>query len=98
MKAVSPVVPGIDFKEHIVAEHQDEYENLPVVHIGEGVLLSRWELTDEEKQFVAEHGYIHLYQWGGNQPLTPVLLEAKRPTIGKEPQRAVSSEDQNTVE
>ena len=79
MKAVSPVVPGHDLKELVLAEHQDQYENLPIVECGEGAVLSRWELSEEEKEFVAKNGYIYLWTWTFGRPFQPVLIEAKEP-------------------
>lgn len=79
MKPISPVVPGKQLKEIVLAEHQDEYQNLPVVECGGGVLLSRWELTDDEKKFIAEHGYLYLWNWTFGQPLQPVVITAEEP-------------------
>jgi hypothetical protein len=79
MKAVSPVVPGKELKEIIIAENQDQYENLPAVICEGGVVLTRWELSEEEKKFVAEHGYIHLWIWTFGKPLQPLLLTVDPP-------------------
>jgi hypothetical protein len=79
MKPVSPVVPGKDLHEIVLAEDQPEYENMPVVFTEPGVNLSRWELTTEERDFVAKNGYIYLSIWTFGQPQQPVLIEAKEP-------------------
>jgi type II secretory pathway predicted ATPase ExeA len=78
-RPVSPVVPGKDLHEIVLAEDQPEYENMPVVFTEPGVNLSRWELTTEERDFVAKNGYIYLSIWTFGQPQQPVLIEAKEP-------------------
>lgn len=83
MRAVSPVVPGQNLTEKIIAEDQAEYENLPAVDCGGGILLTRWELSEDEKKFVAENGYVHLWLWTFGGPVQPVLLEAKEPEVKK---------------
>ncbi len=81
MKPVSPVIPGKDLKEIIVAEHQEEYGNLPSIKFADGLLCTRWEMTTEERDFVAKNGYIYLWIWTFGNPVQPVLLEAKDPEI-----------------
>lgn len=77
MKPVSPVIPGSNLSEIRIAEHQAQYETLPAIECEgrEGVMLSRWELTDEEIERIKETRSIYLYVWTFNRPMQPVLLE-----------------------
>lgn len=81
MKPISPVIPNESHKEIIVAEHQDEYQNLPSIRLDDGSILSRWKLTDEERQTVAETGDIYLVMQTFGKPVTPVMLLAEKPMI-----------------
>jgi hypothetical protein len=81
MKPVSPVIPNENHKEVVVAEHQDEYQNLPAIFLGDGSILTRWQLTEEEKQHVLETGDVYLQMYTFGKPVTPVLLMAKKPKI-----------------
>ncbi len=78
MKPVSPVIPGSDHPEVIIAETQDEYGNMPAIIDSEGVVLTRWKLTEEEIAFVSAHGYILHYQHTFNQPVQPISMTADR--------------------
>lgn len=80
MKPISPVLPGENFQEIIVAEHQDEYLNLPIIKCNEdGLILSRWELSDEEIQTVAETKSVWLFMHTFGNPVTPVSLQVEKP-------------------
>lgn len=81
MLPVSPVIPDKDHKAIIVAEHQDEYENLPVIVLDGGVLLSRWELSDEELKQINESKSIYMYLHTFFQPAQPCLLTTQQPEI-----------------
>ena len=81
MKPVSPVIPNETHDEIIVAENQDEYQNLPCIPLTGGVILTRWKLSDEEKKIVAETGDIYLYLWTFGKPVAPVLLQVEKPEI-----------------
>ena len=81
MKAASPVVPGRELPEIKLAEHQEQYETLPIVELGEGVVLSRFELNDDEIKFVREHGYLYLYTWTFGRSFQPVRIEAQHPNF-----------------
>jgi len=61
--------------EVVFAKDQPEYNPLPVIRSRDGVLLSRWKLTDEERAAIAEGADILLSNWTFNQPLQPVRLE-----------------------
>ncbi len=83
MQPVSPVVPGQKLDEIIVAEHQEEYQNLPVVAFENGVVLSRWQLTDEEKAVVKVHGtiFICLMHFGTVPPET--FFQTEMPIVNR---------------
>lgn len=81
MRPVSPVIPGDTGQaEIIIAETQDEYGNLPALISPEGVITTRWELTEEEKAFVAKHGWIYLEQHTFHNPVQPISLWAGSPS------------------
>lgn len=92
MKPVSPVIPTSDLKEIKVAEHQPEYGTLPVVDCGDGVILSRWKLTDEEKQVVAETGDIYIFMHTFGQPVMPILLQVEMPEVSATSDELLSAE------
>jgi hypothetical protein len=82
MDAVSPVIPGEDWKEVKIAEHQDEYATLPAIPLNHGgCLLSRWELSDEDIERIKETRSIWFYQWTMNQPMQPVSLTTEKPQL-----------------
>lgn len=81
MKPVSPVIPNKDFPEGIGGKDQPEYQPLPFVRLPDGIILTRWELSDEEKAIVVETGNVYLYQWNGNKPITPILLKVETPEL-----------------
>jgi hypothetical protein len=81
MEPVSPVIPGYEKEEVVVAKDQKEYGNLPVLHIGEGILLSRWELTEKDLAKVTETKSIYFYQWTFGQPVQPVAMQVE-PGLG----------------
>lgn len=79
MKPVSPVIRGSHIPEVNYAEDQPQYMTLPAIRTPDGVVLSRWQLTEKEKQQIAETGEIYLMVWTFNQPLQPVLLSVGVP-------------------
>lgn len=79
MKPVSPVIPGVEMDEVVYAADQPEYQPLPAFKCVNGKILTRWEMSAEEKRLVAEQGYIYLAVSTFNQPLQPVYLSATPP-------------------
>ncbi len=55
----------------VIAEHQDEYRDLPSIHTPDGQVITRWTLTDEERLRVlaGEDIYITLLSHGAINPL-----------------------------
>ena len=62
-------------KEVVYAKGQPEYMPLPTLRNQEGVVMSRWKLTDGERAAVAMGADIMLSCLTYNQPLQPVLME-----------------------
>jgi len=84
MKPVSPVIPHENLKEIIVAENQDEYQNLPVAYCGppnEGVAVCRWELSDRDIELIRSTKSIWCYIWTFGKPFNPMLLQVDIPTL-----------------
>lgn len=79
MKPVSPVIPGVS--EVKIAEHQDEYETLPAIVTGDGVVISRWRLTWRERLVALINGDIYLHQSTYGQLVQPVYMEVDEPKI-----------------
>ena len=87
MTPVSPVLtPEFQDLEVVYAKDQPEYTPLPVIRNKDGIVLSRWSLTQEERDAVARGEDIYLYNCTFNHPLQPVRLEigdCDRTTIDK---------------
>ncbi len=61
--------------EIVYAKDQPEYAPLPVIRNSTGVVLSRWKLTDSEREAVAAGADVFLSIWTFNQPLQPLRIE-----------------------
>ena len=61
----------------VLAESQDEYENLHAVEVEPGVLWTRWELTDEERALVAAGARIDMFTSTFRQPFHPVRFSVQ---------------------
>lgn len=79
MQPVSPVIPGTDIDEVVYAADQPECRPLPAFKCLDGKILTRWQMTEAEKQIVCEQGYIYLAVSTFNQPLQPVMLAVTPP-------------------
>lgn len=76
MHATTPVIaPEYADRETVYAKTQTEYTPLPTIKRDDGIILSRWKLTDEERKAVAGGADIFFYCWTFNQPLQPIRLE-----------------------
>jgi hypothetical protein len=85
-----PVVPRTAATEVVYAKNQPEYSPLralvklaqvPVMHVGETEIvdkpwkvLSRWEPTPEQREFIAQGGDIFLELMVQGQPLQPIRM------------------------
>ena len=76
MTAISPVLTD-EFVplEVVYAKDQPEYNPLPVIRNRQGVVLSGWKLTDQEREAIAAGADILLSVWTFHQPLQPLLME-----------------------
>jgi hypothetical protein len=81
MTPVSPVMPGGEMIETVFGENQPEYIPLPSVFLDQPnrPVITRWRLTDEEREAVLNGGDVVLTLltfWG---PLQPVHLQVCMP-------------------
>lgn len=81
MRFVSPVVPGAELEEVELAKGQPEFETLPVVNCGFGVLLCRAELDDAEIEEIQRSRSIYLFQVTGGGKPNPIILDVWRPDV-----------------
>lgn len=59
-KPKSPVVPGLEPYELTYAKDQPQSAPLRVLRNPEGIVLSRWALSDEERRLIAEGADLYL--------------------------------------
>lgn len=74
---VSPVMPGSESIEVVLAKDQPEYNPLPVVYLDteSRAMISRWRLTQEERLAVGFGADIILTQLTFGNPFQPVHLQ-----------------------
>lgn len=55
----------------VIAKHQDEYRDLPSVRTPDGQVITRWQLSDEEKRRLiqGEDLYLTILSHGAINPL-----------------------------
>jgi hypothetical protein len=78
VESVKPVVEGYERFEVTYAENQAEYTPLTTLRLETG-LMSRWRLTDVERQYIADGGDIFILQLHFGGPLQPILPVAEKP-------------------
>ena len=61
-------------QEVVYAANQPEYYPLPTIRFPEGLVVSKWELTLEERERVNNGGSIYLGVSTFNAPLQPLLV------------------------
>jgi hypothetical protein len=95
----SPVLPGYEemIAESVFAKDQPQYLPLPSIIIPgpDGEVLTRWELTNEEKALLLSGGSIYLSIWTFGQPLQPIKLRVATPKMIVEEQRDIMLTDDN---
>lgn len=69
--APSQAVAG---RKVIIAEHQEGVRPLPAWVTDEGLVITRWRLTDEERQRITAGADLWLTILSGNAPLQPIAL------------------------
>lgn len=68
---VHPSLVPAGSKAVVIAEHQDEYRDLPSVRTPGGQVITRWTLTDEERAAIVrgEDIYVTILSHGSINPL-----------------------------
>jgi hypothetical protein len=75
---MEPVDPRVDpalvppgSKARVIAEHQDEYRDLPSIRTPTGYVITRWSLSDEERAAIlrGEDIYVTILSHGAICPL-----------------------------
>lgn len=76
---MNPVDPRIDpkyvpenSKPILIAKNQSEYITLPSIVTPDHKVITRWQLTDEERKLLLSGEDLYLTIWG--TPIRPVLL------------------------
>jgi hypothetical protein len=81
MNPASPVVAGLESYETIFGEKQPEYVALPALRgaAPEHAVMSRWELTKEEREMIANGAdiFVSIWTFGGLYPPTHVRVMNK---------------------
>ena len=78
MKAVSPVVEGLERHESFKGGPrvgQPQYLELPCLLTQDGGVVSRWEPTPEEREWIAKGADIYLTIWSGDAPYPPTQIQ-----------------------
>lgn len=77
---MQPVDPRIDpalvpagSRAIVIAEHQDEFMDLPSVCTPDGKIITRWRLTEEEREALLSGQDVFLTIWSGGA-IQPVYL------------------------
>ncbi len=87
--ADAPVVEGLESHEVVFAKNQPQYNPLRCLkgNTAYGEVLSRWTLTEEQREAVAEGADIYLEISTFNTPLQPIRL-----AIGNKPHAEIFKE------
>lgn len=76
--AAGPIVQGLEPHERTYAEHQSAYVPLRALVAPDGRVLTRWALSPEQRQAVAQGADLYLQTLTFGRPLQPVLLGVSR--------------------
>jgi len=80
MQPVSPVVPGYRIQETTISSKDPRVKPLPVIVTDDGeAILTRWELSPEDRQRIADGQDIFLWVTNYGKPLHPINLEVITP-------------------
>jgi hypothetical protein len=66
-------------QEVVFAKDQDEYLDLPASVSGDGLVTTRWALTDQERLKIYQGGSLYLQVLTFGKPLQPVRLSVEEP-------------------
>lgn len=71
----------VEFEERncVFAEDQPEYLPLPAFRDPDGVVVSCWELSEEEVELIRQSKKIWVIMYTFNNPLQPLCLTADKP-------------------
>lgn len=79
MRAVSPVIPEADETESVFAKDSMIYQPLPSIKREDGIVLTRWLLSEDERKTVAEQGYLYVALITKDGLIQPLKLTASVP-------------------
>jgi hypothetical protein len=79
MKAVSPVIEGLESEEIEVAKHQPEYQVLPMLRGEDGYSICRFYVDDKDLENIKKTRSIWIYMLVGSGPVTPISVESNHP-------------------
>lgn len=79
MKAVSPVIKGLEEFEMVIAKDQPGVEPLPALRSPDGIVMSRWHPTEEERTAIARGEDIFILTHTFNNPLQAMSLQVGEP-------------------
>lgn len=71
----SPVIVGCEALEHVFGADQPEYVPLPALRSPDGIVTSRWEFTDEERQMIANGADVFVSVFTFNKPYPPTRVQ-----------------------
>lgn len=87
MTPETPVIPGYENYEVRLGVGQPEYVPLPALPILEGdsdergLVLTRWQPDDEDRQRILEGGSIYVWVYTFKQPLQPIAVSTVTPEV-----------------
>jgi len=83
MKAMTPIVPGLDLPVTDFAKGQEQYTTLPAWKSGDefGTVLSRWRLTWWERLKLLCTGDLYVWLLTFDMPLQPIAFSVGKRTI-----------------
>lgn len=79
MRAVSPVIPQADEPESTFAKDSPIYQPLPSLVREDGVVLTRWLLSEDERGLVAQQGFLYVALVTKDGTIQPLKLTATIP-------------------
>ena len=96
MRPASPVFVDACLPEVVFAKDQPEYIPLPAVRLigDEGQIVTRWELSDDDRARIAAGASVYLSVRTFGRPLQPVLLETTPPSVVPAPPSAWNDHDE----
>lgn len=79
MQPATSVVPGFPLYEVVYAKDQPGVSPLPVIKSPEGIVVSRWQFTPEERKKIAAGADLLLFVHTLNHPLQPYQMAVGHP-------------------